>query len=269
MKLCILSPTGGLERYSKLNDVHLVLPQVKNERYWKFYEWCREWGDFIILDNGAYETKYAEWVNVYPYIGLLRPDVVSLPDAIGEPWQYTWEQTKDWIRQYDQYRQMFLFEWMFIPQTTDKNMRGFIDCLSRGLSDDRIKWIGLPRALIDRYSDDPLIRVEMCRLCIQAGKKVHALGFGSNLSEWKLLSEAGCSSLDTSAPVWRGWNSYRIDDVHDQVAWRRDGIQCDFETNDCPEPNSETDKLIMHNLEVFDVDTTAGSKGRTASNAGV
>ncbi len=53
MEFAIISPVGGLNQYATRSKIHLILAQVKNEEYRKFYRERGEKGDFLILDNGA------------------------------------------------------------------------------------------------------------------------------------------------------------------------------------------------------------------------
>ncbi len=56
MEFCIIGPTAGLERYATLSKTHLVLAHIKDGAYVEFYRKRRTDGDWIILDNGAYES---------------------------------------------------------------------------------------------------------------------------------------------------------------------------------------------------------------------
>lgn len=112
---------------------------------------------------------------------------------------------------------------------------------------DYIGWIGLPRCLTTHFQGwrptiAGLVREDRPHL------KLHALGMANgSLDEVKALKEAGVYSIDSSAPVWRGWCGYSLT----TPGWDTNGKPCYFEAED---PDTHKDSferhdLIMNNLE--------------------
>lgn len=240
-----------------------MLPQVKNPDYIDYYLRRKDEGDILILDNGEYEdaqkqTQFMEMMDVY------RPQVAVLPDYLLQDGSKTVAAA---IKFLDRWGDKWGNEWMFVPQSVPGDIMGFIDCLYEGIqlaedhSWEAITWIGIPRALPTKISQDPLIRVNVCRYIKEKTPqlKVHCLGMAAgNLEEVKLLGKAGCDAIDSSAPVWRGWNGYDLESrtYYSETlpgAWR--DVPCNF---DAPfHHNPFKHELILKNLEACGVNTTA------------
>lgn len=242
MNFCILSPTAGLERYAKLSRTHLCLAHITNEKYWAFYKFRRELQDHIILDNGGYEGK-PDIKRLLDRIKFFNPNVVVLPDYLGEDWKKTWKASTDFLDSY-----FFSFEdiaWMYVPQSEPGNIMGFIDGLYHALDDERISWIGLPRALSYSITNDLSMRVRMAEQIRKKSSrvKIHALGMvKGNVSELNALRETGCvASIDSNAPVWRGWLGYTLMDH-----WHE--APCNYEDPRLPELDSHPHHVILENL---------------------
>lgn len=269
MNFCIISPITGLERYSTLSRFHLVLAHLlRDKHYYNFYAGRRDAGDFLILDNGAYENTQS--VHPETYFGLarqLQPNVVVLPDVFMSPWRIT---TSESLKFLDTYIERFITlpEFMFVPQcqTTKDNKDGytsreeFFQSLETAVNDGRvgryIQWVGLGRYLHTEFTNLPgkgFRRANLAREIQRAGfrhLKVHALGMANgSVEELQALQDAGVHSIDSSAPVWRGWNGYSISDLR----WKEEGTSCNFLTTDIP-----NEWQILQNLEACNVDTGKG-----------
>ncbi len=241
MDFCIISPVTGLSRYSILSKTHLVLPHIYDEDYWNFYEGRRAAGDRIILDNGAYEGREFHEVR---FTGLLRhfkPQVAVLPDYLLQPWEKTWHAAIAFLDRWaDKFPEV---EWMYVPQAVEGDKLGWKASMYKGAEEPRVSWIGIPRAYATHIACRPLARVdEISSLVNFYKRKVHCLGMlAGDVHELHYLEKAGCVSIDSSAPVWRGWNSYNINDPN----WPDPSI--DF---DAKGPVTESsNELILHNLK--------------------
>ena len=254
MDFCIISPTAGLNRYSTLSKTHLVLPHVNDKDYWDFYEGRREAGDRIILDNGAYEGRE---FNEVRYTGLLRhlkPQVAVLPDYPLEWWVKTHHASIAFL---DKWAEKFPdVEWMYAPQAEEKHYGDLIHSMNQVLDDERrVKWIGLPRNLTTHFLS-PLSRIDAVREirdeAIVRGIKIHCLGMAAgNIHELYYLNELGVTSIDSSAPVWRGWSGYAINDPN----WPNPPIE--FDVGLLPDKEMLAHTLILKNLEACGIDTSS------------
>lgn len=232
-----------------------MLPQVQEPEYVEFYTERGSKGDFLILDNGAYEGE-VDINNLIQMITVYQPRVCALPDYLLQDWRKTFEAS---IRFLDEWYERFPdVKWMYVPQTIPGDVMGLIEGLVKILDQEpRVSWIGLPRALSTKVSADPLLRVNTCKWIRRRSRhKVHALGMrAGSVAEMTLLREAGCYSIDSSAPVWRGWKGYAINDP----LWP--DYPVDFSAGTSFELVS--DELILKNLEECGVDTT---NARTRDN---
>lgn len=256
MKFCIISPIEGLEAYATRSNTHLVLaPLLGEHRYLEFYRRMKERGDEIILDNGTYETgeplSEIQYVNS---IQLLRPTVAVLPDYLMQDARKTLSAS---LRFLDRYADAGLgCQWMYVPQANPRlgsltdittARQEWAKSLLTFLGDPRVGeyvgWVGLPRCLATHFSG---WRHEIASLIHQDRPflKLHALGMAAgSLEEMKLLEEAGVYSIDSSAPVWRGWNGFTL---HQTEEWALKGTPVDF--LDIP-PTLHDAEIIETNLQ--------------------
>lgn len=204
-------------------------------------------GELLILDNGAYEGQQRTDC-ILDGIDYYDPDVVALPDYLLESWEKTWEASQRFL---DLYHSKFPHvEWMYVPQSTRNNIMGFIDGLYHALNDSRIGWIGLPRAMCTHISMDPLIRANCAQWLRPKRVKVHALGMvRGNLGELPFLREAGVFSIDSSAPVWRGWNGISLEETS--------GRDCVPDVDFDASMDNVDHQTITRNLEACGVNTNS------------
>src|SRR5438477_6253945 len=129
MEFCIITPTAGLERYATLSKTHLVLAHYwdKDIAYRKFYHERKAAGDFIILDNGAYEGV-AYFEELGRIANEVRPNVLVLPDFYLQPWQKTWHASIAWLDRFC-YEDWLPHEteFCYIPQSTKGDLDGFLE----------------------------------------------------------------------------------------------------------------------------------------------
>jgi len=223
MEFCVISPVGGLEQFATLSKRHLVLAHIKNSRYKEFYKERKLLGDFLILDNGAYETGEPNEQAILEGIEYYEPDVVVLPDTyLGDAWD-SMNQGYTFSRKYIYLKEHFGFEWMFVPQARPSEEREWQRNLEWGMMKINPKWVGLSRNLVaDKRGTiffSPLARVTNClRIIREYGVSIHALGMANGcLPELWALHYAGCSSIDSSAPVWRGFNGERLGNMWSDI----------------------------------------------------
>lgn len=247
MRFSIISPVAGLQRFSRLSRTHLILAHVQNPLYWEFYRNLSvDESQMIILDNSAYEGAM-DMDLAKDRLSILIPTVFVLPDMIGSPSRLTYQAAHEFLKKW---RHELPCDFMYVPQfdgTPDDYMQMKRYIVSM-VEDFGIKWFGLPRW----HAEQGYSRSELCiwikRLrsnWVEDEPYVHALGMcAGSLKELKELDEAQCDSIDSSAPVWRGWNGF---DLEAREAWNKNGTDCDFNVS----PNSltaENTELILRNL---------------------
>jgi hypothetical protein len=266
---CILSPIAGLERYSTLSKTHLLLSQIRDPRYWEFYNRRHKAGDFIILDNGAYEGQL-DRVRLIECIKLVHPHVVALPDRLGEDWKASHRSSINFLESY--YYEFDNLEWLYIPQASPGDIVGFVESLFKALDDERISWIGLPRALSYSITSDLLMRVRVAEQIRKRNSrvKIHALGMvKGSLEELRQLRSSGCvTSIDSNAPVWRGWCGYSLIRVENFkfINWPEYPVNYEAEFVEKPLGGREPiHELILENLEACGVNTNIPIRPRSST----
>jgi len=256
MEFCIISPIAGLERYSTLSKTHLLLPQLdKLPGYREFYLKRKEAGDFLILDNGAYEG-IEDWKLLVDCISIYKPQVVALPDYMLGTWDKTfWEAQRFLDSYYDQFPWV---QWMYIPQAIPGDIIGWVTSLEMMLRDERVKWIGLARVLTYAITSDPMMRVNCARAIHRMWPhiKMHALGMSKGSVEElnELRARTSVYSIDSNAPVWRGECAYSIDPKSYLYVKQWPETPCEYERPLAL--TGQTDELILSNLEVCGVNVT-------------
>lgn len=231
MQFCVISPAAGLGRFATLSKIHLVLSHVKNPVYREFYRQRQEAGDTLILDNGAYEGQMA-YKELLDAIAWYRPKVVVLPDILlGD----SHESLKMSQRAHRELRNKIDVEWMFVPQAPPGKPKNFFDILKRGIETIEPQWVGIPRALGTHVASFGLAHAFEVRATavkavhnINPNINVHCLGMlAGSVEELGYLRMTNCASIDSSAPVWRGWSGFKIEDPR----WHELGTDCDFDAD--------------------------------------
>lgn len=244
MTFCVIAPAAGLEKWARLSRTHLVLSHVRNPIYREFYRQRREAGDLVILDNGAYEGQM-DPEKLLEAIIQYHPQVIVLPDILLGDAKQSFEIARDFHKTW---RHQVDVQWMYVPQARPGELTLFSDYLARAVDEIKPEWIGIPRVLAtDMHGAfNDIARADLCdwiRMRYGYDLHVHALGMAAgNLKDLEYLRQAGCNSVDSSAPVWRGWNGFDIEDT----MWNTKGTECDFDAR--PLESIENEKLIIANL---------------------
>lgn len=250
MKFCVISPITGLEKFATFSEVQFALAHIQGTEYWDFFSQCLKEGQTVILDNGAYEKGEANYVCLVDRMSFLCMKnsggklVVTLPDYLLQAWDKTWHASIAFLDTYDD---MFPgVEWMYVPQSVAGDEKGWFKGLVAALEDSRIKWIGLPRCLgTDIMHPESRINVARYLQNERLSIKVHALGLqNGNYHEIPFLADAGVYSIDSSAPVWRGWHGFTTFDPK----WTK--VPDDFGAKYDPQKEA----LIISNLRECGVD---------------
>lgn len=204
-------------------------------------------GDHLILDNGAYENSF-DVFQLLEAIEWYQPNVVVLPDYLLQGWQKTYYAAQKFLDTYaDKYP---LIDWGYCPQSGEGDIVGWVEGLVKGLEDSRISWIMLPRVLGTHITKDPFTRANVCRFVKRRGRRVHALGMlDGSVGELALLRDAGCDSIDSNAPVFRGWHGVRLGESWQSIQYSYDA---EFPDDD-GRGGQVIDNIILQNLEAVNV----------------
>lgn len=270
MEFCVISPITGLKRFAALSKRHLVLAHLlHNQEYHDFYVGRRKAGDLLILDNGAYEnTKPLDSAAYTNMVRRLDPQVVVLPDILMSPWRETTAASLKYLDVHGTYLHQLGYntEFMFVPQTTRDDPNGWQKALHTVVNDGRVghmvKWVGLGRYTATEFphlnnANGNAFYNWRVGLAVMVKNsfphlRIHALGMAAgDTNELISLQAAGVESIDSSAPVWRGWNEYTLHGLHNtpgvDLNWKEDGTPCNFFA---PFPTHvDTEALIMSNLK--------------------
>lgn len=243
----------------------MALAHVTDDKYWNFYK-DRNKEQTLILDNGSYEGRL-DTEAFEERIADYQPEVIVLPDLhLGN-----WERNLHLSLGYLELCKASFGEFMFVPQAEPGDMDGFIKGLHLALKDKRLAWIGIPRCLATDIARNNLARCYVADFIKgeRPDVRIHALGMvDGNPYELCYLAERGVYSCDSSAPVWRGWNTARLEDP-----WN--GPDIDFNANtpeefECIESNlTEVDRACRHGIRLRsrDGDQQAEVPGDTDSTA--
>jgi hypothetical protein len=244
VQFAIVSPASGLQRWATRSRCHLVLSHVGNALYQQFYRKRSEAGDLVILDNSAYEGALNE-NQLLERIGLYHPKVTILPDIYGGDMVESFNLAKAF---HNVWKSRLSMQWMFVPQAND--IQGHFDSAERAIGELGVEWIGIPR----RFGTHCLGSRPL--LCAWIHEKfpnvnVHALGMlAGDVNELPLLERAQCQSIDSSAPVWRGWNGFSIDETY---RWAQYGTNVDFDAAPIEGVYVTRNRLIEYNLRMCGV----------------
>lgn len=213
MHFACISPTAYLEQYSARGNFQLCLAQVaiRDTRYFEWYRERRKQGDFVILDNGAYEGELVDPDELLRIAAELNPNVLTVPDKLNDA-----EESKRMATHFLTYRSGFPL--MRVLQHESRDTLEWLHLINE--LEGTYPWLAVPRVL-------GTFRPEVANLIhCNSYAKVHAFGWTGNLNEVRELAKLGVTSIDTSAPVWRGFNGCDLGDKIVQ-AWERNGPKFD------------------------------------------
>jgi hypothetical protein len=202
MHFAVISPTEYLDQFSGRSHVQMCVAPWAAE-YPKYFEWYkrrREQGDFVILDNGAYEGRVIDAKELIRISDELKPNLLTVPDKVNDrdETQRLWD---DFFAYANTVRQ---FNWPRFMRVLQDSSRDAEDWRSIVEEDAPIwpDWVALPRAL-------GAFRVDvMNELKNYVHAKVHAFGWTGSIEEIRALAKLGVTTMDSAGPVWRGMHGY-------------------------------------------------------------
>ena len=215
---CFITPTSYLEQFAGQSNTHLVLAHLvaTDEIYASFYKKMSERGDYIMMDNSAYELKVPYSPEKLVELGnKCGADVIVLPDYPFQHSSVTIEAAQKFIPLFKQAG----FGTFFVPQSMRGDVDDFCSAYSWAANNPDVDVIGLsilgiPTAI--SWCDPSYARVVMCQMLIERGlfnknKRYHHLGLNSGpaLEIPTLLRMGVLDTIDSSGPVFAGIQGHR------------------------------------------------------------
>lgn len=208
---CFIAPTAYLSQYAVASTTHLVLAHLvdEDEAYAAFYAARSAAGDFIMMDNSAYELKepYApeKLVTLAKKCGA---HAVVLPDYPFAPCAKTIEAAINFIPVFKDAG----LKTFFVPQSSVGDLEDWVNGYKWAAANPDIDIIGMsilgvPNAL--PKVEPAFARVVMTQLLLDRGvfahsKHHHYLGLnaGPALEIPSLLRMNVLDTIDSSNPIW-------------------------------------------------------------------
>lgn len=227
MKHAYIAPINYLYMVPEQDDFHLTLAHLfKDKKYTSFYKQKKERGDFIIMDNGAFEFKRAfskeyllETLEKLPFV----PDVVVLPDFPFEDYQKTVDSAYESIGFFKQ-NYSHKISYMGVPQSVRGDLAGWLKGYKEMCTISEISFIGLsilniPVAFCEETGTDDISFNRIYATAylqnnnlIPPNIKYHCLGLGSSVREIKYMQNFPfIYSNDSSSAIWHGINGISFD----------------------------------------------------------
>lgn len=212
-RFCIIAPTPYLEKFAALSSAHLVLAHIvkENPEYAAFYQRMRARGDFVLMDNSAFELGASFDPTQLVDLGkACHAEALVLPDYPLQDATITVQAAKKHLPTFRGEG----FKTMFVPQSTSGDLESWIASYQWAAENDNIDIIGMsilgiPAAL--PHIPAAYARVVMTQILIDRGifnhaKHHHYLGLnaGPALEIPALIKMNALDTLDSSAPVWQG-----------------------------------------------------------------
>lgn len=253
----IITPTTYLEQYASQSNFHLVLAHLVDTdvKYAEFYRQMSDRGDFLIMDNGAFEL--GESYEPSKLIGLAQrcgADAIVLPDYPGKPGCKTIDAA---VKLIDQVKAEG-FMTFFCPQSAVGDFGDWIDTYMWASNNPDIDIIGMsilaiPNALPEISKQ--YARIVMTRLMIDRGifnfnKYHHYLGLNSPNEIPSLVSMEAVTSLDSSNPVWCGINGLRYNTNCDSYMPISKKYLREVDFNQEYTTKSYIHEAVQHNLDI-------------------
>lgn len=222
-KFGIITPMSYLSGYATQSSFHLVLAHLvdTDEGYADVYKHRSMCGDFIIMDNGAFELgeSYApdELIRLGTRCGA---DVIVLPDY---PLQHHFKTIEASSKLIDKVKDAG-FKTMFVPQSNTGDVEGWIEAYKWAASNNNIDCIGM--SILGMPNAIPKVHVGFARVVLtqmlldrglfNPAKYHHYLGLQNiSLELPSLVRMRVLNSCDSSNPVWAGLNGHKYDTTSD------------------------------------------------------
>jgi hypothetical protein len=206
MKVAVISPTAFLEDYAAMSNYHLVLAHVYEEdmAYREFYKRAVKSGDFVMLDNSAYELGAAVSIEkLLDVIEDLQPTALFLPDVRFDM-HATLKQAESALKELSE---KYSGEMMKFAVPQGKNLEEVVACY-RELQQMGIDGFGLYEEIgqVAGFKNRPEFLAYMEREgLVDTNKYYHCLGMEEDTSLIKEIAKFDwVSGIDSAKPVVYG-----------------------------------------------------------------
>jgi len=236
MKHAFIAPINYLHLIPEESNYHLILTHLLGDpTYAAFYRAKEERGDFIILDNSAFEFKKPLSIQE---MGLackranICPNIVVAPDYPFQVAKETIESAKGAARIFSQHFDVNKAKLMVVPQSKEFDYKDFIYGVEALSEIDLVSFIGMsilgvPNAF-KKLTESKSISVNrlyainhMESILEKSGKSVHLLGMGDDIREITYYKQPFIVGNDSSSAIWHGINGIAYDINHPHLL--RDG----------------------------------------------
>jgi len=215
-----IAPISYLHKVPEDESFHLILAHLlDNEKYVNFYNKRRYIGDYILLDNSAFEFKRPieadELLKLIDKSGINANCLVA-PDYPFQSGIKTIKSTEKFVKQLQE--KGLSYDVMAVPQSEKGDWQDWLNCYNELASIDGVTHIGMSClgtvnafCEITRTTNVMINRILASMTLFQ--KKYyqpniwhHYLGIG-DINEIIIQREIGIiNSMDTSSPIWCGIN---------------------------------------------------------------
>lgn len=216
-----IAPINYLHLIPASQKQHLLLAHLlTNKDYCRFYQKRQERGDFIIIDNSAFEFKKPLEPKEYNELVLqsgITPDIIVAPDYPNEPYQKTIEASSKFSEDYGNFFDVERTKLMIVPQSVKGDVGGWLQAYVTLTQLPNVTYVGMsilgiPNAFcsLTKTSDISYNRIFATvylknNQCVAPHVKHHYLGLGNDIRELQIQRMLGVAdSNDSSSAFWRG-----------------------------------------------------------------
>lgn len=225
MKLGFITPTPHLEDFATKSNFHLTLTHqiLDDEKYAAFYSDRSSKGDYIVVDNSAFEKgSPMSAKEIYTAYMRVRPSEVVCPDVLqdGEATQKSTIEFKKEFSSLINNTKFYNNTVSYMGVAQGKNLSDYLACwdfLNNNVDTIGLSFIGIEKVLPD--SSFTFARLMMLDILNKKGllkeRPIHILGIGDNPLEIKMIQESPFSkyirSNDSSTAFVHGSKGIRLD----------------------------------------------------------
>lgn len=210
MQAAFITPTSMLNFFATRSNYHLVLAHIyrEDENYRNFYKERVAAGDFVLLDNSAYELTVGLNVDILLECALdLNPTAVFLPDS-----RFDSEETKKLALEAKEKLQGHGWKLFGVPQGSD--LKEIIDCYTWFKEQDWIDGFGIYEEIGEvaglGWRNDFLDYLEQQNL-VDGTKYYHLLGMEEDIAQIRhLATHHWVSGIDSAKAVVYGLFNIRL-----------------------------------------------------------
>jgi hypothetical protein len=255
---CIITPTAYMNIYATCSETHLVLAHLvdTNEQYASFYKELSDHGDFIIMDNGAFELGESYEPSILIELAnKCGARVIVLPDYPFQKSSKTINAAKEWA---DKIKDAGFYT-MFVPQSQTGDVVDWISAYDWAANSDLIDMIGMSiLGIPNAWTNIPAAyaRVVATEVLQHTGifadhKYHHYLGLnaGPKLEIPALIQLGALDSCDSSNPVWMGILGHEYSNNTDSFL-SVSKVKKEVDFNYAWNKDRDMHRRILHNIDM-------------------